>query len=188
MGVLIPHGGVSGGRRDHLRVCRYLVNFSLLPPQGPCRALSHPVHLLDPPDGVMAARTSRDPTFIRQTSPALHDRRDALFLLRSAQGGWVVKLLFLCLQCKICQLGTVDRLPLCSFNCLPCVKASVCVCACFLGEACLLAWAEEELISEDGSVPCDVCPRPQPREAGWGGIRNPLWESGDLDSGPLSAP
>lgn len=55
-----------------------------------------------------------------------------------------VKLLFLFLQCKICQLGTVDRLPLChcagSFNCLPCVQATVymCVQACSLRRACLL--------------------------------------------------
>lgn len=55
-----------------------------------------------------------------------------------------VQLLFLFLQCKICQLGTVDRLPLChragSFNCLPCVRASARVC--------------EHVFPEKGSLAC----------------------------------
>ena len=86
----------------------------------------------------------------------IEEMRFFCYALRRRREG--VKLLFLCLQCKICQLGAVDRLPLCSFNCLPCVKASVCVCVCSLGKVGLLAWAEKELISEDGSVSWDVCP------------------------------
>lgn len=78
-------------------------------------------------------------------------------------------LLFLFLQCKICQLGSVDRLPLCrrsgSFNCLRCMRASVrvdmcvcmCVCACmFLGkDRQQQVWANEPGLPDHDPKPRD---------------------------------
>lgn len=97
-------------------------------------SLQSPLPPASPPasDRAVAACTSRAPR--SPARPRLHSAAGGsrcfhYTLSRRREG---VKLLFLFLQCKICQLGTVDRLPLChcsgSFNCLPCVRATVCVC------------------------------------------------------------
>lgn len=162
-------------------------------------SLQSPLPPASPPasDRAVAACTSRAPR--SPARPRLHSAAGGsrcfhYTLSRRREG---VKLLFLFLQCKICQLGTVDRLPLChcsgSFNCLPCVRATVCVCArvpckglvCSLAR--LLACTEKELIPEHRPAPGASDHDPNLRETMSGGDF-PLWELGNWDSGLHSSP
>ena len=140
-GSLLPHlrsGGLSSCVEGYWRgtegiTCLVSAGTSKFqsPPSGSQQSLPHLVHLLT----FLMEWWLRIPVGTPQSSARPHRlcsvKAETRFfcstLSRRREG---VKLLFLLLQCKICQLGTVDRLPLCSFNCLPCVRASVCVCAC----------------------------------------------------------